>query len=61
MTELDTKFLQSMVDLDDHARQSEELLKRVVDWYNEKVLTGTFADIIADIRKHLETCSTNEQ
>lgn len=40
--------------LDADAREANKLLERVVNWYDEKLMSGTFADIIADIRKHLE-------
>lgn len=40
--------------LDADAREANKLLERVVNWYDEKFMSGTFADIIADIRKHLE-------
>ena len=40
--------------LDTEKEQANRLLEKVVNWYDEKFMTGTFADIISEIREHLK-------
>jgi hypothetical protein len=47
--------------LDADAREANKLLERVVNWYDEKFMTGTFADIIADIRRHLNDTTVHNE
>lgn len=53
--------LELIAPLNADAREANKLLERVVNWYDEKFMTGTFADIIADIRKHLESVEKNSK
>lgn len=41
--------------LDADAREANKLLKRVVNWYDEKFMSGTFADIMHEVREYLNT------
>jgi predicted Fe-S protein YdhL (DUF1289 family) len=43
---------QIMEQLDNQAN-TDDLLRKVVDWYDEKFMTGTLKDIIEEIRVHL--------
>lgn len=37
----------------DNQANTDDLLRKVVDWYDEKFMTGTLKDIIEEIRVHL--------